>query len=206
MNIDNLTTFMITALFFIMTPGIDTFFVLDKSINQGIKSGLYATLGINTGIIAHTLFTAIGLSTLLAASTFIFTCIKILGAAYLIHLGYTKYHNRNPHTKKVPLTSKHSTKNDFWSGCITNVLNPKVALFFLAFFPQFVAPNELDKPTPFLVLGLTYAIIGIVWYSILTLFAGSFNQKLLENPYYLHWLNKLSGIVMIVLGLKIAIS
>lgn len=206
MGIENLMTFIVTALFFIMTPGIDTVFVLNKSIGQGRKSGFFATLGINTGVLVHTFFAALGLSVLIAKSSFAFTLIKFLGAGYLIYLGFIKLKNK----KEFFLTNNNklnkNSKNDFWTGFLTNALNPKVALFFLAFFPQFIDVNQMDNPIPFLLLGIIYAIIGIVWFLILTLFASVFSQKLKSNLKSGSWLNKLSGLVFIVMGIKIALS
>lgn len=207
MGIENLITFMITALFFIMTPGIDTVFVLNKSIGQGRKSGIYATLGVNAGVLIHTFFAAIGLSVLIAKSAYVFTLIKYAGAIYLICLGFLKFRNTKdlfPNDKKNQVQG--SLKNNFWSGFLTNTLNPKVALFFLAFFPQFINPTQLENPIPFILLGFTYALIGIVWFLVVTLFASVFSQKLKDSPKAGFWLNKLSGLVFILMGIKIALT
>ncbi|TRZ43524.1 LysE family translocator [Robertkochia solimangrovi] len=206
MGIENLMTFMITSFLFIMTPGIDTVFVLNKSIGQGRKSGIYATLGINSGVLTHTFLAAIGLSVLIAKSDFVVTLIKFLGSGYLIYLGFLKLKNKKDlfqpdHKKEID-----NSKNDFWSGFLTNTLNPKVALFFLAFFPQFIQADQLENPIPFIVLGITYAIIGIMWFLILTVFASVFRQKLQDSPKSGVWINALSGLVFIILGIKIVMS
>ncbi|MDN3594192.1 LysE family translocator [Zunongwangia endophytica] len=206
-GIENLFAFMVTALFFIMTPGIDTIFVLNKSIAQGRKSGVYATLGVNAGVLTHTLFAALGLSVIIANSAYAFTIIKYVGVFYLTYLGFLKFKNRKDFLptndeKKV----QEKGKNDFWSGFLTNTLNPKVALFFLAFFPQFINPTQMENPVPFIILGLAYALIGIVWFFILTVFASVFSQKIKNNPNAGLWLNKLSGFVFILMGIKIALS
>ncbi|MBF8150090.1 LysE family translocator [Winogradskyella sp. F6397] len=206
MGIENLMTFIVTALFFIMTPGIDTVFVLNKSIGQGRKSGIYATFGVNTGVLVHTFFAALGLSVLIAKSTIGFSLIKFLGAGYLLYLGFLKLKNKEGFFPADNKKFSRNSKNDFWSGFLTNTLNPKVALFFLAFFPQFINVNQMDNPIPFLLLGITYALIGIVWFLILTLFASVFSQKLKSNPKSGRWLNKLSGLVFIVMGIKIALA
>ncbi len=204
MGVENLIAFMITALFFIMTPGIDTVFVLNKSIGQGRKSGIYATLGINAGVLVHAFFAALGLSVLIAKSAFTLSLIKFLGGAYLIYLGFLKMKDKKDFFSTD--IKNENSKNDFWAGFITNTLNPKVALFFLAFFPQFIEANKLNNPIPFLFLGITYALIGIVWFLILTIFASVFSQKLKRNPKSGYWLNKLSGLVFIIMGIKIALS
>ncbi|QXP52511.1 LysE family translocator [Cellulophaga sp. HaHa_2_1] len=206
MGIENLMTFIVTALFFIITPGIDTVFVLNKSIGQGRKAGVYATFGINTGVLVHTFFAALGLSVLIAKSTFVVALIKFLGAGYLIYLGFLKLKNKEEFFPADIKKLNENSKNDFWTGFFTNALNPKVALFFLAFFPQFINVNQMDNPIPFLLLGITYALIGIVWFLILTLFASVFSQKLKSNPKSGRWLSKLSGLVFIVMGIKIALT
>ncbi|WP_344788899.1 LysE family translocator [Postechiella marina] len=207
MGIENLLTYMVSALFFVMTPGMDTVFVLNKSIGQGRKSGVYATLGVNTGVLTHTFLAAIGVSVLLSKSVLAFSIIKYAGACYLIYAGYLKLKNNigvlSENTEKEQAVS---SKNDFWSGFITNSLNPKVALFFLAFFPQFVTPSQIDNPIPYLLLGFTYAVIGIVWYLILTLFASEFSEKIRSNPKTGIWIGRVSGLVFILMGLKIALS
>lgn len=207
MGIENFFGFFITAVFFTMTPGIDTVFVLNKSIGQGRKSGIYATFGINAGVLTHTLFAALGLSVLLSKSEYGFTIIKFAGAIYLIYLGFVKFRNREDFLPNETKNKVHKDKkNDFWSGFLTNTLNPKVALFFLAFFPQFINPTQIENPLPFMVLGVTYASIGVLWYLLLTIFASAFSQKIKNNPRVGYWLYKLSGIVFIIIGIKIALT
>tara|TARA_B100001059_G_scaffold229599_2_gene262415 strand:- start:1390 stop:1986 length:597 start_codon:yes stop_codon:yes gene_type:complete len=196
---------MVTALFFIMTPGIDTVFVLNKSIGQGRKSGIVSAMGINTGILTHTFLSAIGLTVLIAKSAIAFMVIKYIGAAYLVYIGVKKYMDTSAlFTENTTSEANKSSKNDFWSGFFTNSLNPKVALFFLAFFPQFITPSKLEDPVPFVLLGVTFAIIGVIWYVILTLFASTFSTKIKGNPNSGIWLNKISGFVFVLMGLQIA--
>ncbi|TYC17073.1 LysE family translocator [Bizionia gelidisalsuginis] len=207
MGIENFMTFIITALFFVMTPGIDTIFVLNKSIGQGKKAGVYSTLGINTGILVHTLFAALGLSIIVAKSAMAFSIIKYIGAAYLIILGISSLFSKKGMVKTVAADQKMNTgRENFISGLITNTLNPKVALFFLAFFPQFISPAQLESALPFIILGVTFAIIGIAWYLILTFFAGTFSKKIMQNPKADYWMNKCTGIIFILMGLKIALT
>lgn len=207
MGIENFITFMLTALIFVMTPGIDTIFVLNKSIGQGIKSGVYASLGVNTGVLLHTFFAALGLTVLLSRSVLAFTVIKYVGFVYLVYLGISKLKNSKTvigiNTKNVP---QKKGQNDFWSGFLTNSLNPKVALFFLAFFPQFIKTSEIENPLPFVLLGLTYALIGVIWYVILTLFASRFSTSIKNNPKAGLWINRASGLIFILMGLQIAFS
>ena len=205
LGIENFMTFMVTALFFIMTPGIDTVFVLNKSIGQGRKSGIVSAMGINTGILTHTFLSAIGLTVLIAKSAIAFMVIKYIGAAYLVYIGVKKYMDTSAlFTEQTVSEAKNSSKNDFWSGFFTNSLNPKVALFFLAFLPQFITPSKLEDPVPFVLLGITFAIIGVIWYLTLTMFASTFSTKIKGNPNSGIWLNRVSGFVFVLMGLQIA--
>lgn len=198
---------MITALLFIMTPGIDTIYILNKSVGQGKKAVIYSTLGINTGVLIHTLFAALGLSLLVAKSALAFSCLKYAGAAYLIYLGITKLMSKAAIINTVEAEQLANTgRQNFVSGLITNVFNPKVALFFLAFFPQFISRSQINTPRPFILLGVTYAVIGIIWFLLLTFFASLFSERLLSGSSSGKWLNKSSGSVFILMGLKIALT
>jgi threonine/homoserine/homoserine lactone efflux protein len=207
MGIDNFATFIITATLFIITPGIDTIFVLNKSISQGRTSGVYASFGVNMGVLVHTILGALGLSLIIAKSDLAFAFMKYGGAIYLIYLGIAKLKS------KEELISTNNNSNDnktarsnFTSGLITNTLNPKVALFFLAFFPQFILPESISSPTPFILLGFSYAIIGTVWFLILTILSSSFYKVFKENKSTSLYFNKFSGLVFILLAIKIVFT
>ena len=207
LGVENFITFLVTAAFFVMIPGMDTVFVLNKSISQGRKSGIVSAMGINTGVLTHTCLSALGLSVLIAKSAIAFMVIKYIGAAYLIYIGVKKYRDTSALAlENNNLLVKSTTKNDFWSGFFTNSLNPKVALFFLAFFPQFITPSKLQDPVPFIVLGITFAIIGVVWYVTLTVFASTFSTKIKGHPNSGIWLNRVSGFVFVLMGLQIALG
>lgn len=207
MGIENFITFIFTAIIFIMIPGMDTVFVLNKSISQGRKSGIYASLGINSGALAHVFFAAIGLSVLLAKSAYAFMIIKYLGALYLLYIGISSLKNNKAIlSSEQDHPNQNMRKSDFWSGFLTNLLNPKVALFFLALFPQFISPNAINDPIPFLILGLTFAVIGVIWYITLTLFAGIFSEKFKANPKSSIYLNKISGLIFIGMAISIVLA
>lgn len=205
MGIENFYTFAISTLLFIMTPGIDTVFVLNKSISEGKKSGVYATLGVNSGIMIHTLIGALGLSILIANSPIALATIKYCGAVYLIYSGISTLLKRKNNTvaslDNKPLASK---PNSYFAGLITNTLNPKVALLFLAFFPQFISPTQIENPLPFVILGLSYAVMGTLWYLLLTFFASQCAEKLKATQKTPLYLNTASGIVFILMGLLVA--
>lgn len=205
MGIENFIAFIFTALLFIMTPGMDTVFVLNKAISQGKSSGNFAALGVNAGVIVHTLFAALGLSLLVAQSEYAFSVIKYIGAIYIVYMGIMQLRKKmdsSPISTDMPIIN--TRKNNFVSGFLTNALNPKVALFFLAFFPQFIAPTQLHNPIPFLLLGFTYTVIGVLWYLFLSYFAGSFSKKIQQNPKSNVYINRFSAGIFILMGLGIA--
>ena len=206
-GVENLLTFIITASIFVITPGLDTIFILNKSISQGKKAGIYATLGINTGVLVHTVFAALGLSLIVAKSLLAFVVLKYAGAAYLVYLGIAKLISN-----ETLLPADHrgqkgkSSQHNYISGVINNVLNPKVALFVLAFFPQFIKREYLSRPVPFIILGITYAMLGLTWLMLLALFASTFSKKLADHPKAGKWINRLSGATFILMGLKVALT
>lgn len=205
MGIENFIAFLVATVLFVLTPGIETVFLINKSISQGRRSGVYTSFGLNTGALVHTLFGALGLSIMVAKSAIFFALIKYLGAAYLIYLGVTKVMSKKGLiTEANEGQKKDSAKSNFTSGFITNILNPKVALFFIAFFPQFITPTEIENPVPFMILGVIYATMTTVWYLVLTSFAGTFSTKIKENKKMGVRLNKISGAIFVLMGIQIA--
>jgi len=205
MGIENFIAFLVATVLFVLTPGIETVFLINKSISQGRRSGIYTSFGLNTGALVHTLFGALGLSIMVAKSALFFALIKYLGAAYLIYLGVAKVMSKKGLIADTnEEQKKDSAKSSFTSGFVTNILNPKVALFFIAFFPQFISPTEIENPVPFMILGVIYATMTTVWYLVLTSFAGSFSTKIKENEKIGVRLNKVSGAIFVLMGLQIA--
>ncbi|AZJ32363.1 Threonine/homoserine/homoserine lactone efflux protein [Tenacibaculum mesophilum] len=205
MGIENFIAFLVATILFVLTPGIETVFLINKSISQGRRSGVYTSFGLNTGALLHTLFGALGLSIMVAKSAIFFALIKYLGAAYLIYLGVTKVMSKKgliANTNEEQ--KKNSAKSSFTSGFVTNILNPKVALFFIAFFPQFISPTEIENPVPFIIMGVIYAVMTTIWYLVLTSFAGIFSTKIKENEKIGVRLNKISGVIFVLMGLQIA--
>lgn len=208
-GIENYAAFILAAIVFSMTPGIDTFFVLNRSVAQGRRTGVYSTLGISTGIVVHTIIAAAGLSALIAQSAAAFATVKYLGGAYLVCLGIMKLVRPGggvPAPSAPARTAPTSVWRDYVSGVLTNVLNPKVGLFFIAFFPQFIRPAQLESIAPFFILGLSYAVIGLVWLLILTWLAGSVTTTLRGNPRVGRWLDRVSGAVFVLMGARVALE
>jgi len=200
-------TFILTGILLNLTPGNDTIFILTKSISQGKKAGIVSALGIATGSIVHTLLAAFGLSIIIAKSILVFNIIKFAGAAYLLYMGYKML------TDKSQLNSGRVSESeivDFWKiyrgGILTNVLNPKVALFFIAFLPQFIDINVSTSVWPFLILGTTFIITGTIWCCILAIFAATIFSKLKDNQKAATYINRVCGLSLIGLGVKVALS
>ncbi|MFB6364172.1 LysE family translocator [Paenibacillus elgii] len=192
--------FVIAGILLIMTPGSDTMYIIARSVAQGRRAGIWSTMGIAAGTLIHTLLAALGLSFLLAKSLLLFTVIKMIGVAYLIYLGITMILSK---TSAVAPDSGSlepmSTRKIFVQGMITNVTNPKVALFFIAFLPQFV-DNQAHSPVPFMILGATFIFTGMLWSSLLSYLAAFATGKLRKNPKIGLWLNRITGGVFILMG------
>ncbi len=203
MGIENYYLFILTASILAITPGVDTIFVLNRTIFYGKYAGMSSALGILTGLLIHTILSALGLSVVLAQSAIAFMIIKYCGALYLIYLGVTKLVARQVAVQKNITPFKSHYKN-FYTGLITNTLNPKVAIFFLAFFPQFINPFELNNPVPFLLLGLSFIAIGVIWFIFLIALSSFFANLTKGQTGFNRWVDKISGAVFIALGLKIA--
>src|ERR1700727_4058975 len=150
--------FFVSALLLNIAPGPDTAYVAGRSVQLGWRGGVAAALGIGTGGLSHVLAAAIGLSALLVASAAAFTAVKWLGAAYLCYIGLTMLFSRQTNSSEPDMRDGRavSLSRVFWQGALTDVLNPKVAMFFLAFLPQFVEVDGPHKPLAFLIIGVIF--------------------------------------------------
>ncbi|QCR33601.1 LysE family translocator [Lysinibacillus sp. SGAir0095] len=202
-GIINFEVFLVAAILLILTPGTDTMYVVSRSISQGRMAGIYSALGISTGAVVHTLLAAFGLSVLLMQSVFLFNVVKVAGAVYLAYLGIKMIISKNEENKEQEMP-QHSHKKIFFQGLLTNVMNPKVALFFLAFLPQFIQTNSgISSPTPFIILGLTFTLAGLVWCIITAYFSSMATNKLRSNAKISTAFNKFTGFVFIAMGLTL---
>lgn len=206
-GIHDFGVFITACLLLNLTPGPDTFYILGRSMAQGRAAGVASALGIGAGALIHTVAAAFGLSTLLAASASAFFIIKIAGACYLIYLGVrmllTKAATASAISTDFATSGFAAT---FRQGLLTNVLNPKVALFFLAFMPQFIHAGSPSKFTAFLILGLTFVTTGTLWCLALALISARVGRRLRENPKFSTVLNRTAGALFIALGLRLAVS
>jgi RhtB (resistance to homoserine/threonine) family protein len=196
--------FLAAGILLNLTPGPDTAYILGRSIAQGREAGIASALGICVGSIFHTCAAALGLSAILATSALAFIAIKLLGGAYLIFLGIKMLLDRRKHLSLPTNFRRRTTAAAFRQGVFTNILNPKVALFFLAFLPQFIDPASNMKVWAFLALGLTFVTTGTIWCLVLAWFASVFSERLRGNETIEQWLNWAAGALFVFLGLRLA--
>ena len=203
-GIHDFLLFLTAGVLLNLTPGPDTVYILGRSVAQGREAGVASALGISVGSIFHTCAAALGLSAILATSALAFGTIKLLGGAYLIFLGIKLILDRRKQMSLPSNFRRRTTIAAFRQGILTNVLNPKVALFFLAFLPQFIAPSSNSKVFAFLLLGFTFVATGTVWCLILAWFASVFSERLRKKETVSQWLNRSAGALFVFLGLRLA--
>jgi len=202
--------FIASGLLLNITPGVDMALVLRSSAAQGLRAGAAAALGVGAGCWVHTAAAALGLSALLASSTTAFTLLRWLGAAYLVWLGLNLLRSR-PAVASAAAAPATPTpwRRLFAQGFLTNALNPKVALFFLAFVPQFIRADALNKPLAFIVLGTVFVVNSTVVNLVLAWAAAALRQRLGDGPALRRlgpWLNRGVGALFVALGLKLALG
>ena len=198
--------FVVTGVLLNLTPGQDTFYILGRSVAEGMREGVASALGITVGSLLHTAMAALGLSALLAASASAFAVVKLLGAAYLIYLGARMFMSAKSVELTMPQVQRASVLSAFRDGILTNVLNPKVALFFLALMPQFIEPSSSTKVAAFIALGLTFVATGTVWCLILAISAGKLRGLFVRHPQGWRVVSRAAGGVFVFLGLRLAMS
>ena len=205
LGIHELWLFVLSGLLLNITPGPDTAYIIGRSIQFGWRGGAAAVTGITTGCLVHVLGAAIGLSALLMASSAAFTILKWAGAAYLLFTGVQMLLSRSRPLAEAAVAGKEtSLARVFWQGALTNVLNPKVALFFLAFLPQFVTAESPHKTVAFLVLGLIFIATGTLWCFGVAGFAARAAGRIRQSPDAVAWVNRALGGLFVYLGIRVA--
>lgn len=198
-------TFLVLSLFVVMSPGIDTALITKRTISDGRIDGYKMALGITTGSLVHTFAAAFGLSALLMQSAVAFEIVKYVGAIYLIYLGLSSFISR-----KKKATSVENQYNDemkksaFKQGLFSNILNPKVAMFFLTFLPQFVKTGE-NATQQLIIMGVIYTLLSISWFFIYVFFI-NYLREWLMSPKVQRIMDKATGLVLIGFGLKLALD
>ena len=205
LGIHELWLFILSGLLLNGTPGPDTAYIIGRSIQCGGRGGAAAATGISVGCLVHVFGAAIGLSALLMASSAAFTVLKWAGAAYLLFTGIQMLlsHSR-PLAEAAGEGNETSLARVFWQGTLTNVLNPKVALFFLAFLPQFVAAESVHKTLAFLVLGLIFITSGTLWCFGIAAFAARAAGRIRQSAGAMVWINRFLGGLFVYLGIRVA--
>ncbi len=214
MPVEQLLLFIAAGLLLNLTPGPDVLYIVSQALRHGLRAGLVAALGITGGCFVHIFAAALGVSALMLASATAFAVLKWVGAGYLVYIGVRMVFSRAPATLGLDAAvgaEKHPAnhqelKTIFMRGFWTNALNPKVALFFLAFLPQFIAPTVEHKPLAFLLLGLLFNF-NAVWVNLgwacaavwLANKAGGLQARM-------HGLDRIAGTLFIVFGLKLAFA
>jgi threonine/homoserine/homoserine lactone efflux protein len=206
LDIHDYWLFVATGVLLNLTPGQDTFYILGRSLAEGTRNGVASALGITVGSLLHTALAALGLSAVLATSSSAFTVVKLLGAAYLIYLGIGMLTSATSTEPATPRARSAGVLGAFRAGVLTNVLNPKVALFFLALMPQFIEPSSDTKVLAFVALGLTFVATGTVWCLILAIAAGRLRDLFVRHPSAWRSLSRVAGGLFILLGVRLAAS
>ena len=207
LGIHELWLFVISGLLLNVTPGPDTAYIVGRSVQLGWRGGVAAALGIGAGCLVHVFAAALGISALLAASSAAFTAVKWAGAAYLCFMGVKMLLSRPdaPTEDVAPRREAISLSLAFRQGALTNILNPKVALFFLAFVPQFVAADSPHKAAAFLLLGLIFVFNGTLWCLGVAAFAARAAGRIRQSGQALRWINRALGGLFVYLGVRVAL-
>jgi threonine/homoserine/homoserine lactone efflux protein len=199
----NFALFMAASWALILAPGPDTLYVITRGVSQGRKAGLLSALGVTLGILVHTVFAAFGLAMILQTSAMAFLMVKYIGAGYLVFLGIKALRNKSSFSL-LAQAEEMDSRTVLWQGMLSNVLNPKIALFFLAFLPQFVDQSSRYISVQMVVLGLTFAGCGVIFLSVVGYFAGGIGHWLSHKPQIANKLRWLTGIILVGLGLRLA--
>ena len=203
---ENLLLFIVSGLILNITPGADILYVLGRSSSQGFRGGSIAALGIGAGCIVHVISATIGISAIIAASATAFTVVKFIGAAYLVYIGITILHKSKTEVGEIESMPTTKLSTIFWQGFLTNALNPKVAIFFLAFLPQFISPDAGSKSIALLFLGLLFNFNGTLWNLFVAWASSNVASQLRRSGVVTKWLNRTIGVLFLYFGAKLAVS
>lgn len=205
---DNLTLYCLIAMAFIMMPGADFTLIMKTTLTNGRKAGEITACGIAVGLIVHTTAAVLGLSAIIAKSAFLFDVVKYIGAAYLFYLGVTSFRATDAQegydaTDKA-ITEDENKRKIFMQGVLANVLNPKTVIFYLTFLPQFVVQSKSVMPQ-LIMLGVILVILSLAWFIFLA-YALGYIRKYFDNPVFKSRMQKVTGVLLISFGLKLALD
>jgi threonine/homoserine/homoserine lactone efflux protein len=199
--------FVVAGLLLNITPGADFLYIVSRASAHGFAAGVWAALGIGAGCIVHMLAAALGLSAILATSSVAFGIIKLVGAAYLIVLGISMLWKSKPiAADRAPVVAAATRSDIFAKGFLTNVLNPKVALFFLAFVPQFIDADSGSKVAAFVLLGTIFNVNGTLWNVFVAWAAATTVSRVRATASAMTWFNRVVGALFVGLGARLALA
>lgn len=205
METTQVALFVLASLAVIITPGQDLLLVMSRAVTQGSRAGIITASGVSFGLLAHSLITALGLGALLLASSSLFTVLKFVGALYLFYLGIRLIMSTSSRLD-LSETSFISTRKLFFTGAFSNISNPHVTLFYLAFLPQFI-PSSTENPALYLlILGLAFALLTFLVKGPIGYFAGVLSVWLRSRPGVLTWIDRISGTMLIGLGIRLVLD
>lgn len=197
--------FIAASLVLIITPGQDMILVMSRSISQGSRAGIATAAGVSLGLVGHTVLATLGLGAIVKASELLFIALKLIGAAYLVYLGIVML-RAGKDDLAFEKTATRSLRRLFFDGTFSNISNPKIAIFYLAFLPQFVPTESADPTITVFVLGLAFAALTFMVKGPVGLAAGALSSWLRSRPAVQQWIHRLSGIVLIGLGARLALQ
>jgi threonine/homoserine/homoserine lactone efflux protein len=211
LGIQNLWLFILAGWALNLTPGPDVFYMVTHALKSGWRAGVVAAAGITAGCFVHVAAATVGLSALITASATAFAVIKWIGAAYLVYVGWSMLTSKAGAVNLLsgqasPIDAQPLYRKIFLQGFYTNALNPKVALFFLAFLPQFISPTAAQPWLAFLALGVLFNVNAIPVNLGYVLLATWVSQRAAVLQHSMHWLERAAGALFIGFGVKLALS
>lgn len=205
-GIHDLGLFIVSGLLLNIMPGPDSLLIMTRSATQGARAGCTAALGIGTGTFVHVFAAALGLSAILATSATAFTVVKYIGAAYILYMAIGLLRSKPRDAVAAAAIAPLPYRKIFAQGFLTNVLNPKVAIFFLAFVPQFINADAPEKALAFIILGCIFNLNGMIWCNALALLTAQASARLKVSPLVSLWLNRATGGLFVWLGVRLAMA
>lgn len=197
--------FLVTSMFVILTPGQDMFLVMSRSVALGKRAGVVTAAGVSAGLLGHTILAVCGLGAVLKTSALLFTAIKLAGAGYLLWLGFNLLRSKGQQLQLAAVEEMPLHKL-FLQGAISNIANPKIAIFYFSFLPQFISAELSNPAYILLILGTIFALLTFCLKAPIGFAAGSLADRLRAKPAIQLWLNRCSGIILMALGLRLAFS
>jgi len=205
-ELSNLLLFIGASFILCLVPGPDNIYVLTQGMTKSKKAAIITTLGLTTGLIIHTSAAAFGISAIFQTSEMAFNIVKYVGVLYLLYIAYQAFKYRNEPLDLTIQDSKSELKKLYIKGFIMNILNPKVSIFFLAFLPQFVTPENGNITLQMITLGAIFMVMTVLVFSFIGIAGNMLSSKLLEKPSIVKYMNILTSFVLVSLGLKLALS